>query len=79
VLETPAFDGKKNGHMDKKINTVSLPSFGLAAHKIQGLLWTNPRTGDRKRMDTLFSVADSWLKQLGVQHHDFNFFITHPM
>jgi hypothetical protein len=86
VLETmtndcchPASDGKQNGQLDKKINKVSLPPFGFAAHKIQGSLWTNPRTGDRKRMDSLFSAADSWLKQLGVQHHDFNFFITHPM
>ena len=64
--------------MDKKSNTVSLPPFGLAAHKIQGSLWTNPMAGDYRKMDFLFSAADSWLKQLGVQHHDFNFFITHP-
>ncbi|NP_001145213.1 uncharacterized protein LOC100277764 [Zea mays] len=75
----PVANGKQNGHMDKKSNTVSLPPFGLAAHKIQGSLWTNPMTGDRRKMDFLFSAADSWLKQLGVQHHDFNFFITHPM
>ncbi|GJN40584.1 hypothetical protein PR202_gb29818 [Eleusine coracana subsp. coracana] len=54
-------------------------SSSFQAHKVQGSLWTNPRTGDRKRMDSLFSAADSWLKQLGVQHHDFNFFITHSM
>jgi hypothetical protein len=75
----PVADGKQNGHMDKKSNTVSLPPFGLAAHKVHGSLWTNPMTGDHRKMDFLFSAADSWLKQLGVQHHDFNFFITHPM
>ncbi|KAF8672403.1 hypothetical protein HU200_049610 [Digitaria exilis] len=75
----PVVNGKQNGHMDRKSNTVSLSPFGLAAHKIQGSLWTNPMTGDRKTMDSLFGAADSWLKQLGVQHHDFNFFINHPM
>lgn len=75
----PITNGKQNGHMDKKSNTVSLPPFGLAAHKIQGSVWMNPITGDHRKMDFLFSAADSWLKQLGVQHHDFNFFITHPM
>ncbi|KAM0895778.1 hypothetical protein ACQ4PT_023597 [Festuca glaucescens] len=83
VLETMTYgsaaSGKQNDHLDKKANTVSLSPFGLAANKIQGSLWTNPRTGDHKRMVSLFSAADSWLKQLGVQHHDFNYFITHPM
>ncbi|MBI1572505.1 DUF789 domain-containing protein, partial [Escherichia coli] len=69
----------QNDHLDKKTNTIPLPPFGLAAHKIQGSLWTNPRKGDHKRIVSLFSAAESWLKQLGVQHHDFNYFITHPM
>ncbi|EMS49209.1 hypothetical protein TRIUR3_34252 [Triticum urartu] len=64
---------------DQKANTVSLAPFGLAANKIQGSLWTNPRTGDHKRIVSLFGAADSWLKQLGVRHHDFNYFVTHPM
>ncbi|KAL6883550.1 hypothetical protein ACP4OV_010964 [Aristida adscensionis] len=74
----PVANGKHD-HMDSKTNTVSLPPFGLAAHKVQGSLWTNPRTGDHKRMVSLFGAAESWLKQLGVHHHDFNFFITHPL
>uniref|UniRef100_A0ACD5TJI7 Uncharacterized protein n=1 Tax=Avena sativa TaxID=4498 RepID=A0ACD5TJI7_AVESA len=73
-----AASGKQNDHLDKKANTTSLSPFGLAANKIQGSLWTNPRTGDHKRIVSLFSAADSWLKQLGVRHHDFNYFITHP-
>ena len=71
-----AASGKQN---DQKANTVSLAPFGLAANKIQGSLWTNPRTGDHKRIVSLFGAADSWLKQLGVRHHDFNYFVTHSM
>ena len=74
-----AAGGKQHDHLDKKANTVSLSPFGLAANKIQGSLWTNPRTGDHKRIVSLFGAADSWLKQLGVRHHDFNYFVTHPM
>ncbi|KAL5229758.1 hypothetical protein ABZP36_028534 [Zizania latifolia] len=75
----PAANWKRNDELDKKTKKTPLAPFGLAAHKLQGSLWTNPRTGDRERLVSLFGAADSWLKQLGVQHHDFNYFITHPM
>ncbi|KAF0930748.1 hypothetical protein E2562_034937 [Oryza meyeriana var. granulata] len=75
----PAANGKRNDEMDKKTSKTQLAPFGLAAHKLQGSLWTNPRTGDHDRIVCLFGAADSWLKQLGVQHHDYNYFITHPM
>uniref|UniRef100_A0A0E0BC57 Uncharacterized protein n=2 Tax=Oryza glumipatula TaxID=40148 RepID=A0A0E0BC57_9ORYZ len=78
ALESMA-NGKRNDETEKKVSKTHLAPFGLAAHKLQGSLWTNPRTGDRDRMVSLFGAADSWLKQLGVQHHDYNYFITHPM
>ncbi|XP_020093271.1 uncharacterized protein LOC109713567 isoform X1 [Ananas comosus] len=73
-------NGEETGtRPDEKGARFSLPPFGLATYKTQGSLWNNPETGDNKRMVSLFSAADSWLKQLGVQHHDFNYFITHPI
>ncbi|KAL3509417.1 hypothetical protein ACH5RR_028818 [Cinchona calisaya] len=54
---------------------IPLPPFGLATYKMQGNVWISDRSGrDQERLVSLLSVADSWLKQLGVQHHDFNYF-----
>ncbi|KAG6474615.1 hypothetical protein ZIOFF_068553 [Zingiber officinale] len=58
-------------------NCISLAPFGLATYKLQGSLWMNPETTDIQRMSFLYSAAYSWLKQLGVEHHDFDFFTTH--
>nr|CAD1844322.1 unnamed protein product [Ananas comosus var. bracteatus] len=60
-------------------NNVSLTPFGLATYKLEGSLWINPETGDSEKIASLFSAADSWLKQLGVHHHDFNYFSTHSI
>lgn len=55
---------------------ISLPSFGLATYKMQGNVWVSGNCGrDQERLVSLLSVADSWLKQLRVQHHDFNYFV----
>ncbi|RAL45334.1 hypothetical protein DM860_014744 [Cuscuta australis] len=55
---------------------VPLPPFGLASYKMQGDVWVSDKSGkDQERVVSLLSVADSWLKQLGVQHHDFNYFV----
>ncbi|CBI28903.3 hypothetical protein VitviT2T_017869 [Vitis vinifera] len=54
---------------------ISLPPFGLATYKMQGNVWVSSKSGrDQERVMSLLSVADSWLKQLRVQHHDFNYF-----
>lgn len=54
---------------------MSLPPFGLATYKMQGNVWVSGNRGrDQERLVSLLSVADSWLKQLRVQHHDFNYF-----
>ncbi|XP_009770898.1 uncharacterized protein LOC107759236 [Nicotiana tabacum] len=56
--------------------TIPLSPFGLATYKMQGNVWISDRSGrDQERLVSLLSVADSWLKQLGVQHHDFNYFL----
>lgn len=55
---------------------VPLPPFGLASYKMQGDVWVSDKYGkDQERVVSLLGVADSWLKQLGVQHHDFNYFM----
>ncbi|CAH8334667.1 unnamed protein product [Eruca vesicaria subsp. sativa] len=54
---------------------IPLPPFGLATYKMQGDLWG--KTGfDQERLDYLQSAADSWLKQLNADHHDYNFFMN---
>lgn len=56
-------------------SSISLPPFGLATYKVQGNLWINPETSDHERIISLMSAADSWLKQLKVEHHhDYNYF-----
>ncbi|KAJ6369371.1 hypothetical protein OIU76_027747 [Salix suchowensis] len=58
------------------IGDIPLPPFGLATYKMQGDLWINPETSDDERMIYLESAAGSWLKQLNVHHHDYNFFTS---
>lgn len=54
---------------------IPLHPFGLATYKMQGELWVSGRGGkDEERIASFRGVADSWLKQLRVQHHDFNYF-----
>lgn len=61
----------------KQSNCISLSSFGLATYKVQGSIWTNPGCSDHEKINNLYGAAASWLMQLGVHHHDFNFFMTH--
>lgn len=63
------------GRKRKEGEGISLPPFGLATYKMQGNVWVSGNYGrDQERLGSLLSVADSWLKQLRVQHHDFNYF-----
>ncbi|CAN0854870.1 hypothetical protein LINGRAHAP2_LOCUS6046 [Linum grandiflorum] len=52
---------------------IPLPPFGLSTLKMRGDLWIADGD-DFETLDNLDNAADSWLKQLGVSHHDFNFF-----
>ena len=56
---------------------MSVPPFGLATYKMQGDMWLNPDSFDSERLAFLHSAADSWLKQLNLHQHDFNFFSIH--
>ncbi|MQL93790.1 hypothetical protein Taro_026446 [Colocasia esculenta] len=55
-------------------DAIVLPPFGLATYKMQKQVWVNHQAEDRQKIASLFSVADSWLKQLNVYHPDFSFF-----
>ncbi|KAL6536954.1 hypothetical protein OROHE_012538 [Orobanche hederae] len=70
-------DGFENVERKKREGeSISVPPFGLATYKMQGDVWMSDNNGnDRERIVSLLSVADSWLKQLRVQHHDFNYFM----
>ncbi|KAK6785096.1 hypothetical protein RDI58_018551 [Solanum bulbocastanum] len=70
-------DDMENGKRKRKEGeSIPLAPFGLGTYKMQGDVWLSDSSGkDQERLSTLFSVADSWLKQLGVQHHDFNYFM----
>ncbi|XP_008802604.1 uncharacterized protein LOC103716400 [Phoenix dactylifera] len=68
----------ENGlELKKWSNCITLSPFGLATYKVQGNIWTNPECADHERIRNLYSAAASWLRQLGVHHHDFDFFTTH--
>ncbi|KAH7550578.1 hypothetical protein JRO89_XS13G0224900 [Xanthoceras sorbifolium] len=67
-------EGKPKGAGSDRI---SLTPFGLTTYKMQGDVWVKPDRCDQERLINLHSAADSWLKQLNVHHHDFNFFSCH--
>ncbi|KAK7342232.1 hypothetical protein VNO80_25176 [Phaseolus coccineus] len=72
-LDDDAGGGKEKR---KEGEGISVAAFGLATYKMQGNLWVSGNCGrDQERLVSLLSVADSWLKQLRVQHHDFNYFM----
>ena len=56
---------------------VPLHPFGLATYKMQGNLWIKQQTSDEEKMIFLHCAADSWLKQLKADHHDYYFFTSH--
>ncbi|KAI5389496.1 uncharacterized protein LOC127101281 [Lathyrus oleraceus] len=72
-------DDEKEGTHEKKKKgeAISLAPFGLATYKMQrNNLWASGKCGrDQEKVVSLCSVADSWLKQLNVHHHDFNYFM----
>lgn len=70
-------EGTEGKPKRKSSSKIALTPFGLATYRMQGDLWLNPDTSDQERILDLFNAADSWLKQLSVHHHDFQFFACH--
>ncbi|KAL0797314.1 hypothetical protein Bca101_052488 [Brassica carinata] len=75
----PEENGGDRERMRKEGEDITLPPFGLATYKMQGNVWLSHDHDDQERLVSLCSVADSWLKQLRVQHHDFNYFCSMSM
>ncbi|XP_068640262.1 uncharacterized protein [Aristolochia californica] len=74
-----AYEGGLKAKCVGECSRIPLPPFGLATYKMQGSVWINSEAGDQERLMSLFSAADSWLKQLRVEHHDFNYFSSHSV
>ncbi|KAI4341077.1 hypothetical protein MLD38_025847 [Melastoma candidum] len=81
-LEDEIDSGKGKAKSKEGEGRSSLQPFGLATYKMQGNVWVSKKSSgagggsdrEQDRLASLLSVADSWLKQLMVQHHDFNYF-----
>lgn len=65
--ETESTERKQKGE------GLALLPFGLATYKMHGDVWLDS-VRDQERLISMLSAADSWLKQLRVKHHDFNYF-----
>uniref|UniRef100_A0A1J3JGD7 DUF789 domain-containing protein n=1 Tax=Noccaea caerulescens TaxID=107243 RepID=A0A1J3JGD7_NOCCA len=75
----PEENGGDKERMRKEGEDITLLPFGMATYKMQGNVWLSDDHDDQERLVSLYSVADSWLKQLRVQHHDFNYFCSMSM
>ncbi|WCJ29151.1 hypothetical protein M5689_010806 [Euphorbia peplus] len=69
--------GDEEATTDEPKTEIAVPPFGMASYKMQGDVWINMENSELERLIYLHSAADSWLKQLGVNHHDYNFFTYH--
>ncbi|XP_031268367.1 uncharacterized protein LOC116126835 isoform X2 [Pistacia vera] len=69
--ENPRDKSKGNGRGE-----ILFAPFAMATYKMFGRLWINPEMSDQERVISYLSAASTWLKQLGFQHHDFNFFMS---
>ncbi|CAN6892692.1 unnamed protein product [Brassica oleracea] len=78
-MERPEENGGDKERMRKEGEDITLSPFGMATHKMQVNVWLSHDQDDQEKLVSLYSVADSWLKQLRVQHHDFNYFYTMSM
>ncbi|KAF8409320.1 hypothetical protein HHK36_005394 [Tetracentron sinense] len=71
----PEEDTGSSERKRKEGEGIALPPFGLVTYKMKGSVWVSGESGhNQERLMSLLSAADSWLKQLRVQHHDFNYF-----
>ncbi|KAI4374439.1 hypothetical protein MLD38_012433 [Melastoma candidum] len=66
-----AEDSSKKEHAPDAIH---LRPFGLSTYKMQGDLWVKLDTDEHLKFMEMTDAARSWVKQLGVYHHDLNFF-----
>ena len=55
---------------------LDIPAFGLVSYKLGGPFWASALPSDKQNASSLANSAQSWLKQRGVKHPDFDFFTT---
>lgn len=60
----------------KSRTALELPAFGIACYKLRGPFWASAGPMDKHNLCLLATSAESWLKQLRVQHPDFDFFAS---
>ncbi|XP_074271670.1 uncharacterized protein LOC141595603 [Silene latifolia] len=85
-LSTP-LEGEGSMHSPKLIDSLetdgtlrfSLPAFGLGSYKFKGVIWTGKRESECPLVNSLTESADRWLKQLQVNHPDFEFFLSRSL
>lgn len=58
---------------------ISLTVFGMASYKFKGSMWTQNGVSERLMANSLMQAAENWLRLLGVNHPDFQFFATRGM
>ncbi|CAA2957594.1 Hypothetical predicted protein [Olea europaea subsp. europaea] len=56
---------------------ISLPVFGLASYKLKGSLLSPTGPRECEQENYLLQSADNWLRNLQVNHPDYQFFRTH--
>ncbi|XP_047337209.1 uncharacterized protein LOC124940718 [Impatiens glandulifera] len=69
-----SFEEEKEEVKETITGEIRLDAFGVASYKMNGEVWVSGRM-DRERLFSYWSVADSWLKQLKVHHHDYNYYL----
>ncbi|QCD92217.1 hypothetical protein DEO72_LG5g278 [Vigna unguiculata] len=56
---------------------ISLPTFAMASYKLKGSIWTQNGVRESQLANSLLQDADNWLRQLQVNHPDYQFFKSH--
>ncbi|XP_004487803.1 uncharacterized protein [Cicer arietinum] len=73
-LSTPS---QSHCSKDSDISNLSLPIFGLAFNKFKFSVWDPNGDSEGQKANSLLRAADNWLRQLQVNHPDYNFFVSH--
>lgn len=56
---------------------LSLPTFGLAFHKLKASVWDPDGVSEGQKANSLLRAADNWIRLLQVNHPDYNYFMSH--
>ncbi|XP_078148657.1 uncharacterized protein LOC144544117 [Carex rostrata] len=73
LLATPSNLSNTNG----PVKSLSLPILGLASYKLKSDIWMKDEPCGTEHLDSLLQAAESWLREVHVDHPDFIFFFNH--